>query len=458
MTTTTRVDKGLVRRGNQYWLWIAIPHRTRHLFPPTKTGHAPDKIAEALGPNLDVARPIAATRLARCKTIFAEVDAGTITTREQVEHALRRNPMHAYLERETYRQITAAFDMQEINQHAAAIFEVIRRGAVSIKGDAPAQRGMTISAALEVWIKELQRRKANLTDDTIERHRRYVQKFIEYCGGDILIANVTRKMAAGFLQLDGLENRTRNNYARTLRGVFKKAKQNGELSGENPFEDQRFEEEDAEVPPFTIAELQTLFDAMPREVAPKRHTIESALPWCALISLYTGMRLGEVAGMEVADVRYAAAGDGLPDMLVFDLHYSKRRRLKNKFSIRLVPVHDDLIKKHRLLDYIKNLPQDGHLFPAVKPERGTSFGKRVGDAFRDLRNEIGVTREGLRFHSFRHNVSNTLDAAEVRESDVARVLGQEVDGIAFGTYSKEGPGLKVVKSVVDKIKYKGLRL
>src|SRR5205085_3926149 len=174
MTTTTRVDKGLVRRGNQYWLWIAIPHRTRHLFPPTKTGQAPDKIAEALGPNLDVARPIAATRLARCKTIFAEIDAKAITTREQLEQALRRNPMHAYLERETYRQITAAFDMREINEHAAAIFQVIRRGNVPIKGgEQPGQRGMTISAATEAWLKELQRRKSDLREDTIDRHRKF---------------------------------------------------------------------------------------------------------------------------------------------------------------------------------------------------------------------------------------------------------------------------------------------
>jgi integrase len=304
----------------------------------------------------------------------------------------------------------------------------------------------------------LKRRKSSITDDTINRHSSYVQKFIEYCGGDILVANVTRKMASGFLQLDGLANRTRNNYSRTLFGIFKKAKQNGEFVGENPFEDQKFEEEEAEGVPFTIAELQKLFDAMPREVAPKRHTIESALPWCALLSLYSGMRLAEVAGMEVADVRYAAAGSSLPNMLVFDLHFSKRRRLKNKPSIRLVPVHDDLIKKHRLLDYIKHLPQDGPLFPAVKPEKRTSFGKRVGDAFRDLREKLGITDDGKNFHSFRHNVSTTLDAAEVRASDVSRVLGQKVKGIAFGTYSKEGPGLKVVKSVVQKIKYDGLRL
>jgi integrase len=464
MTTTTRIDRGLVRRGNQYWFWLAIPHGARHLFPPSKNGNAPDKVAKALGPNLDVARPIAATELAKCKTIFANIDAGSITTRKQVAQALRSNPMHTYLEREAYRHVMATIDMQEINEHATAIFEVIRRGRVPIKGkddDAqPVQRGETISAAMEPWLKELQRRKSNICEDTIDRHRKYVQKFIAHCGGDILLANVTQEMASNFLQLDGRANRTRNNYGRTLRGIFRCAAQRGQFKGVNPFEDQRFEEEEKDVVPFTIPELQKLFDALPpREIAPECHTIETALPWCALLSLYSGMRLGEVAGMEVADIRYAEVDDDNPPMLVFDLHYSPRRRLKNKYSIRLVPVHDDLIKKHKLLDYIKHLPQDGPLFPGVKAQKKTSYGKRVGDAFRDLREELGITEEGKKFHSLRHNVSNVLDTAEVRASDVSRLLGQEVDGIAFGTYSKEGPGLKVVKdSVVDKIKYKGLRL
>jgi integrase len=456
-----RQDRALVQRGNQYWFWMAIPSRMRHLFPPTSKGNAPDKIAERIGPNLDVARPIAAARLATCKTIFAGIDAKAITTREQVEKALRRTPLQIKLEEETYRQVIMAFqeeELRKIHEHAAAIFEAVRRGVPLTKGEQPAQsrRGETISAALEAWLKELQRRKSTLREETIKGHRRFVQKFIEYCRGDIPLADVTRKMASDFLQLDGLSNRTRNNYSTTLRAIFKCAHQRDAFNSANPFEGQQFEVEEEKAVPFTVAELQKLFDAMPREVAPKHHTPQAALPWCALMSLYSGMRLGEVAGMEVADVREAKTKDG--KCWVFDLHHSDRRKLKNDYSIRLVPVHKDLIKKHKLLDYIKRLPQDGPLFPGVKAEKGVGYGKRIGDAFHDLREKLGVTREGLKFHSFRHNVSSTLDAAEVRQSDVARVLGQSVDGIAFGTYSKEGPGLKVVASVVEKIKYDGLRL
>jgi hypothetical protein len=46
--------------------------------------------------------------------------------------------------------------------------------------------------------------------------------------------------------------------------------------------------------PFETAELQTLFDALPRDVTPKKHSPETALPWVSLIALYSGARLEEL--------------------------------------------------------------------------------------------------------------------------------------------------------------------
>jgi integrase len=102
----------------------------------------------------------------------------------------------------------------------------------------------------------------------------------------------------------------------------------------------------------------------------------------------------------------------------------------------------------------------GPLFPGLKrrESKGGKVGARLGELFRKKLVALGLKSDGLCFHSFRHTVAGRLDAAEVRQSDAARVLGHAIEGMSYGTYSQEGPGLKQVAAVVEKIVYEGLRL
>src|SRR5262249_18517708 len=149
--------------------------------------------------------------------------------------------------------------------------------------------GETISQAAEAWFAELQRPDAGVQPQTLDGHRLRVRRFVEHCG-DIPLASVTRAMASDFLTAvsKGRSNRTVNNYAITLQCLFKSARNRGRFQGENPFEDQRRKAGKTSYEKFTDAELQTLFNALPRDIVPKRHTPETALPWAALISLYSG--------------------------------------------------------------------------------------------------------------------------------------------------------------------------
>jgi hypothetical protein len=78
--------------------------------------------------------------------------------------------------------------------------------------------------------------------------------------------------------------------------------------------------------------------------------------------------------------------------------------------------------------------------------------------FGDKLVELNLKRPGLDFHSLRHTVAGRLDAAEVRSTDAARILGHTVEGETFGTYSQTGPGLKVLAGVIEAITYPGLKL
>jgi integrase len=464
----------LWQRGRQYYLRVAIPRPHRPLFL-SKTGKPMSKIVEPLGDSYQDAKVMAAERAAKCMRVFAQVKAGLLKTPKEVADAMRPPEefdialqpgfdaaMRRYLASPELRR--AEFERRGRamwEQHARRFEAYGDRAGDTVSGEQPAAqptpaapRGETITEAMEAWFKELERhrpRRAATRDGHRLRVRAFTEKF-----GDVALADVTRSMASDFLQLDGRSNRTRNNYSRTLKAIFKCAARRGRFSGKNPFDEQRFEVDEEGSVRFTTAELQTLFDGMPREVEPKKHTPDTALPWAALVALYSGMRLQEVAGLSVADVRQAEANGG--KVTVFDLH-DRRRKLKNKSAVRLIPVHPELVRLG-LLDYVAALPKGGSLFPGIlQPKSKTGrFGHRVGQLFHAKRVALGVTREGLTFHSLRHNVASALDAAEVRQSDASRILGHKVKGMPFGTYSKEGPGLKVVAAVVEKVVYEGLRL
>jgi integrase len=95
---------------------------------------------------------------------------------------------------------------------------------------------------------------------------------------------------------------------------------------------------------------------------------------------------------------------------------------------------------------------------ARRASKGGRAGVGLGERFTKQLTRLGLRREGLSFHSFRHNAAGALDKAGVLPHDAARVLGHRVKGISYGTYSKEGPGLARVKRIVEKITYEGLRL
>jgi integrase len=449
----------LWRRGNQWYLRVAIPRPLRHLFL-SSSGKPMVRVVERLSDSREVAKVMAAERVATCMRVFAQIKAGLLTTPEQVKETLHPGEFDLALQPgfdEAWRRYLASpearqKEFQRRIERQARWFE--RYGA---SGEQPAAAsGETVSKAAEAWYAEL--RKKSLRGTTLDGHKLRVRTFISKVG-DVPLTDVTRAVASDFL--DGLKVsvRTRNIYAHTLKCVFKSAGRRGRFSNaaeDNPFDEQRTKAAGASYQPFTIAGLQTLFDALPRETKPKTHTPETALPWVALIALYTGMRLEEIAQLTTADVREETANGAT--VWVVDVHNGGSNKLKNETSARLIPVHSELVRLG-LLDYVEALPK-GPLFPGLtrRESKGGKIGARVGELFRKKLVALGLKREGLCFHSFRHTVAGALDAAGVPQSDAARVLGHAVAGMSYGTYSQAGPGLKRVAAVVQEIKYEGLRL
>lgn len=146
--------------------------------------------------------------------------------------------------------------------------------------------------------------------------------------------------------------------------------------------------------------------------------------WLPLIAVFSGARQEEICQLHVEDIRQAEG------VWVFDINQKPPRKLKNKSAVRLVPVHDELLRLG-LLDYIEERKRagDSRLFPNLQP--GGADG-RLGHGytkwFTRYRRDVKVYEPGRDFHSFRHSASTFLHQGGASDSLVDRLTGHTTPG------------------------------
>jgi integrase len=374
---------------------------------------------------------------------------------------------------------------QAILKAQAAAIAMLQRGIEPppIKGQ-PVRRNRhgtapKISEAAESFITERQRDKtARLTAQTANQMQATFRLFADHTG-DAPLDSINRDDAATFLDTiaglhrhygrrpgaaklslkellarypagdgDGLSNKTLNRHQSALKTLFRWARKRGMVEGENPFADlARTKARQSEVTwlPFTVAELKKLFDGAAFEAKPTTHSLATARPWVMAISLFSGMRQGEVCELEAQDIQKQ---DGI---WFFDVTAAK-----SEAGVRRVPIHSELVKLG-FLKYLRHIG-DGPLFPGLTPsgpdrKRGHTLAKR----FPSYRRGKGVRRERIAFHSFRKNFVRALELAKVDRDRAAQIVGHE-RGFTFRVYNPEGVDVAGLREVVEAVKYDGLTL
>lgn len=205
--------------------------------------------------------------------------------------------------------------------------------------------------------------------------------------------------------------------------------------------------------PFTIEDLNELFDDPIFRECKFKH---SYYFWLPIIALYTGARIQEICQLELKDI-YELEG-----ILVIDINdNSDQKRLKNKQSARLIPVHQRLIDLgfNRLISRRKRYKHK-HLFPELhkkKPQRDGQS-QPASKWFARYKARHGFEVNGVKaFHSFRHTFIEELKNKGVPEHVTASLAGHGHQQITYSVYGGK-TSIHLLKEHLDRVEFKGLRL
>lgn len=178
--------------------------------------------------------------------------------------------------------------------------------------------------------------------------------------------------------------------------------------------------------PFSRVQLQVLLAALEAEKSPRDDDF-----WPPLISLYHGARLEEICQLDKADV---VEIDGIPCIRITDAIIEADgdtgKKLKNRASVRDVPVHPALIDLGFMafVNASKRRSNGPKLFNSFEPDSRGRFGGPYGKRFaRLLREKAEIADDKLVFHSFRHTWTDAAKNAGVPFEIRAKLAGRETE-------------------------------
>jgi integrase len=141
--------------------------------------------------------------------------------------------------------------------------------------------------------------------------------------------------------------------------------------------------------------------------------------WVPLIAFFSGMRIDEICQLYLDDIQEI---DGVAAISIND---DLDKKLKNKASRRIIPIHPKLIDLG-FLEYVGTLRQKGcrRVFPEL-PRGRDGYGQKASRWFGLYRKTCGVTDPKKVFHSYRHTYDTTLSHQMMPIQILLQLMGHE---------------------------------
>jgi integrase len=250
-----------------------------------------------------------------------------------------------------------------------------------------------------------------------------------------------RSERARQLNLPRMKTNTVNGHVGTWKALFAQEKRGGKLVGgknaENPFEgkDVPDQGDSQKREGFNRREVGTIyaspvFQGCKSPLAPFErgdHLLDDWRFWLVILGAFTGSRVSEIAQLRPGDVTDAAHEDVQGKWFI-----AINRRVKNKNSVRHVPVHPELVRIG--LIRLKNRQEKTGatmLLPGLPPPlHGNDHGHYPGRWVREgLLPSVGlkVAGDGLGMHAWRHTLATLLAAGGASDDEIGRILGHVDD-------------------------------
>lgn len=272
-------------------------------------------------------------------------------------------------------------------------------------------------------------------------------------------------------KLKRMSPKTVNSYMMKVSALFKWAVQE-QLLPSNPaagllLPDTGPQNEDRN--PFTVEQLNAIF-RLPVFTGCKSErsfTVEgpnvyrNATFWAPLISTFTGLRANEIGALNVTNVLQK---DGIWTFEVTTTD-TEDKRVKNAQSVRLIPVHRELVEVG-FLEYHRETIRSGHtkLFPDLRLDASGYYSRRISDHFSRMLVRGALKKPRQSFHSFRHNFRDIIRHGLIDDrlsGEVAKALGgwksNEDNGVADSVYG-DGFTVDALAKKMALIGYDGLDL
>ena len=206
-------------------------------------------------------------------------------------------------------------------------------------------------------------------------------------------------------------------------------------------------------PPFTVQELSSIF-RMIGDLPNRPRFMPKLYPmryWVNLIALYQGMRLNEICQLYIDDI---VMEEGLPCIRIRP-DKSRLQKVKNKSSIRTIPIHSTLLKLG-FLGYCEKVRQengrkDVGLFPPATALDGGY--QRKMQQFNSLIHALPDVDKRKSIHSYRHNFDTELLNNGAQEYFILCLDGHTRNGELMSRYAK--PDMHKLRETLELVTYNG---